>query len=107
MKYFNSNICCGMDLHDLHDTLHKAAGVVESNILFNLTHKPEELPEAELTLMKSVCNVIAVCEAILDTASDGVAEKAIAEIRNEMAGINADKEAVSALSRLVFGGGAQ
>ncbi|MFR3452257.1 MAG: hypothetical protein ACLTSX_12625 [Collinsella sp.] len=29
MKYFEQNIMNGVDMHDLHDNLHKAAGVVE------------------------------------------------------------------------------
>lgn len=54
MRYFEDNIIDSGNLHDLHDHLHKATGVVESNVLFMLTNEPDEI-SALLAILLGRC----------------------------------------------------
>lgn len=101
MRYFEDNIFSGGDLHDLHDTLHKSAGVVESNILFVLTNEAGD--SDEVCLCQSAYNVIAACEAIIDKCNAGVADKALANVRDKMEKIQERKDGMSALLAILLG----
>ena len=101
MRYFEDNIFSGGDLHDLHDTLHKSAGVVESNILFALTN---EVSDGDgVCLCQSAYNVIAACEAIIDKYPADVADKALANVRGRMDKIQERKDGMSALLAILLG----
>ena len=78
MSYFEDNVLSEVELHDLHDNLHKATGIVESNVLFMLTNEPDETRACEVDMCQSCFNAIAVCEAIISKYPDEVAEKALA-----------------------------
>lgn len=101
MRYFEDNILSGVDLHDLHDTLHKSAGVVESNILFVLTNEAGD--SDEVCLCQSAYNVIAACEAIIDKCNADVADKALANVRDKMEKIQERKDGMSALLAILLG----
>lgn len=103
MKYFEQNIMNGVDMHDLHDNLHKAAGVVESNVLFMLTNEPDETRTCEVEMCQSCFNAIAVCEAIISKYPDEVAEKALANARSEMLKLRKEGDEMSALLAILFG----
>lgn len=102
MRYFEDNIFSGGDLHDLHDTLHKSAGVVESNILFVLTNEAGD--SDEVCLCQSAYNVIAACEAIIAAFPDDVAAKALANARGEMTKIKERRSEIDIILNLLFGG---
>lgn len=104
MKYFEDNIIDGSDLHSLHDFIHKAAGVVESNIVFVLTHEPDEGRCADVEMCQSTYNVIAVCEAIIAAFPDDVAAKALANARGEMTKIKERRSEIDIILNLLFGG---
>lgn len=103
MKYFEQNIMNGVDMHDLHDNLHKAAGVVESNIVFMLTNEPDETRTCEVDMCQSCFNAIAVCEAIISKYPDEVAEKALANARSEMLKLRNKGDQMSALLAILLG----
>lgn len=104
MKYFETNIVSGSDLHDLHDDLHKAAGVAESNIVFILTHEADEGRCSHVSMCQSVYNVIAVCEAIIEAFPEDVSEKALANARSDMQRISERKNGIDILLNVLFGG---
>ena len=91
MKYFERNIMNGVDLHDLHDNLHKAAGVVESNIVFMLTHDADETRSADVDMCQS-------------KYPEDVAEKALANARGDMQKIEERRDELKAAFGILFGG---
>lgn len=103
MRYFEDNILDSGSLHDLHDHLHKATGVVESNVLFMLTNEPDETRTCEVEMCQSCFNVIAVCEAIISKYPDEVAEKALANARSEMLKLRKKGDEISALLAILLG----
>ncbi len=103
MRYFEDNILSGGDLHDLHDNLHKATGIVESNVLFMLTNEPDETRTCEVDMCQSCFNAIAVCEAIISKYPDEVAEKALANARSEMLKLRNKGDQMSALLAILLG----
>lgn len=103
MKYFEDNIMSGVDMHDLHNNLHKAAGVVESNIVFMLTHDADETRSADVDMCQSAYNTIAICEAIISKYPDEVAEKALANARSEMLKLRNRGDQMSALLAILLG----
>lgn len=103
MRYFEDNILDSGNLHDLHDHLHKATGVVESNVLFMLTNEPDETRTCEVEMCQSCFNVIAVCEAIISKYPDEVAEKALANARSEMLKLRKKGDEISALIAILLG----
>lgn len=103
MKYFEDNVLSEVDLHDLHDNLHKATGVVESNILFMLTNEPDEARTCDVDMCQSCFNAIAVCEAIISKYPDEVAEKALANARSEMLKLRKKGDQMSALIAILLG----
>lgn len=103
MRYFEDNILGSGNLHDLHDHLHKATGIVESNVLFMLTNEPDETRTCEVDMCRSCFNVIAVCEAIISKYPDEVAEKALANARSEMLKLRKKGDEISALLAILFG----
>lgn len=104
MKYFEENILNGRDMHDLHDDLHKAAGVVESNIVFMLTHDADETRSADVDMCQSAYNTIAICEAIIAKYPEDVAEKALANARSDMQKIEERRDELKAIFGILFGG---
>lgn len=104
MKYFEHNIMNGVDMHDLHDNLHKAAGVVESNIVFMLTHDADEARSADVDMCQSAYNTIAVCEAIIANYPEDIAEKALANARSGMRKIEERRDELKAIFGILFGG---
>ena len=104
MKYFERNIMNGVDLHDLHDYLHKAAGVVESNIVFMLTHDADETRSADVDMCQSAYNTIAICEAIIAKYPEDVVEKALANVRSDMQKIEERRNELKAIFGILFGG---
>lgn len=103
MRYFDDNVLGEVDMHDLHDNLHKAAGVVESNVLFMLTNEPDETRTCEVDMCQSCFNAIAVCEAIISKYPDEVAEKALANARSEMLKLRNKGDQMSALLAILLG----
>lgn len=104
MKYFERNIMNGVDLHDLQDNLHKAAGVVESNIVFMLTHDADETRSADVDMCQSAYNTIAICEAIIAKYPEDVVEKALANVRSDMQKIEERRDELKAIFGILFGG---
>lgn len=104
MRYFEDNILSEVGLHDLHDHLHKATGVVEINVLFMLTNDPDETRDCEVEMCQSCFNAIAVCEAIISKYPDEVAEKALANARSEMLKLRKKGDQMSALLAILLGG---
>lgn len=104
MRYFEDNVLGEVDLHDLHDDLHKATGIVESNVLFMLTNEPDETRACEVEMCQSCFNAIAVCEAIISKYPDEVAEKALANARSEMLKLRKKGDQMSALLAILLGG---
>lgn len=104
MKYFKRNIMNGVDMRDLHDNLHKAAGVVESNIVFMLTHDADETRSADVDMCQSAYNTIAICEAIIAKYPEDVAEKALANARSDMQKIEERRDELKAIFGTLFGG---
>lgn len=104
MKYFEESILNGRDMHDLHDDLHKAAGVVESNIVFMLTNDVDETSSYEVDICQSAYNAIAVCEAIIAKYPEDVAEKALANARSDMQKIEERRDELKAVFGILFGG---
>lgn len=103
MKYFEQNIMNGVDMHDLHDNLHKAAGVVESNIVFMLTHDADETRSADVDMCQSAYNTIAILEAIIAKYPEDVVEKALANARSEMLKLRNKGDQMSALLAILLG----
>ena len=103
MRYFEDNVLSEVDLHDLHDNLHKATGIVESNILFMLTNEPDETRTCDVDMCQSCFNAIAVCEAIISKYPDEVAEKALANARSEMLKLRKKGDQMSALLAILLG----
>lgn len=101
MRYFDKdvNMFGGMDMHDLHDKLGTASMVVESNIVYRLLHADDDGGN----LAASAYNVIAVCEAIIDTLPEDVTAKAIAEVNKDMLESKRSKERVKALLDILVG----
>lgn len=104
MKYFENNILNGSDMHDLYDNLHKAAGVVESNIVFMLTHDADETRSADVDMCQSAYNTIAVCEAIIANYPEDVAEKALANARSGMRKIEERRDELELVVSILLGG---
>lgn len=104
MRYFDKNVNMfgGMNMHDLHDKLGVASGVVESNIVYKLLHADDD----GSSLAASAYNTIAVCEAIIDTLPEEVAAKAIANVNKDMLDFKRSKERIKALLDLLMGGDA-
>lgn len=105
MKYFEDNIINWCDLHDLHDHLHDAAGVAESNIVFILTHGHGDGYCSDVNMCQSAYNVIAVCEAIIAAFPEDVAEKALANARSEMLKVKKERSDIGFLLKVLFGRG--
>ncbi len=103
MSYFEDNVLSEVELHDLHDNLHKATGIVESNVLFMLTNEPDETRACEVDMCQSCFNAIAVCEAIISKYPDEVAEKALANARSEMLKLRKKGDQMSALLAILLG----
>lgn len=104
MKYFEDNIMSGVGMHDLHDNLHKAAGVVESNIVFMLTHDADETRSADVDMCQSAYNTIAICEAIIAKYPEDVAEKALANVRSDMQKLKEWSRELKAVLGILLGG---
>lgn len=106
MKYFEHNIMNGVDMHDLHDNLHKAAGVVESNIVFMLTHDADETEtrSADVDMCQSAYNTVAVCEAIIANYPEDIAEKALANARSGMRKIEERRDELELVVSILLGG---
>lgn len=104
MRYFEDNVLSEVDPHNLHDNLHKATGIVESNVLFMLTNEPDETRTCEVDMCQSCFNVIAVCEAIVSKYPDEVAEKALANARSEMLKLRKKGDQMSDLLAILLGG---
>lgn len=104
MKYFENNILNGSDMHDLHDNLHKAAGVVESNIVFMLTHDADETRSADVDMCQSAYNTIAICEAIIAKYHEDVANKALANARGDMQRLKERRDEMKAVVIILLGG---
>lgn len=104
MKYFENNILNGSDMHDLHDNLHKAAGVVESNIVFMLTHDADETRSADVDMCQSAYNTIAICEAIIAKYNEDVANKALANARSDMQKLKERRDELKAVVSILLGG---
>lgn len=104
MKYFEESILNGRDMHDLHDDLHKAAGVVESNIVFMLTHDADETRSADVDMCQSAYNTIAILEAIIAKYPEDVVEKALANVRSDMQKIEERRDELKAIFGILFGG---
>lgn len=104
MRYFDKdvNMFGGMDMHNLHDKLGTASMAVESNIVYRLLHADDDGGN----LAASAYNVIAVCEAIIDTLPEDVTAKAIAEVNKDMLKHKRSKERVKALFDILVGGDA-
>lgn len=103
MRYFDDNVLGEVSMHDLHDNLHKATGIVESNVLFMLTNEPDETRTCEVDMCQSCFNAIAVCEAIISKYPDEVAEKALANARSEMLKLMNKGDQMSALLAILLG----
>lgn len=103
MRYFDDNVLGEVSMHDLHDSLHKATGIVESNVLFMLTNEPDETRTCEVDMCQSCFNAIAVCEAIISKYPDEVAEKALANARSEMLKLRNKGDQMSALLAILLG----
>lgn len=103
MRYFEDNILGEVDLHNLHDDLHKATGIVESNVLFMLTNEPDKTRTYEVEMCQSCFNAIAVCEAIVSKYPDEVAKKALANARSEMLKLRKKGDQMSALLEILLG----
>lgn len=103
MRYFDDNVLGEFNMHDLHDNLHKATGIVESNVLFILTNEPDETRTCEVDMCQSCFNAIAVCEAIISKYPDEVAEKALANARSEMLKLRNKGDQMSALLAILLG----
>lgn len=103
MRYFEDNVLGEVDLHNLHDNLHKATGIVESNVLFMLTNEPDETRTCEVEMCQSCFNAIAVCEAIISKYPDEVAEKALANARSEMLKLRNKGDQMRALLAILLG----
>lgn len=103
MRYFEDNVLGEVDLHNLHDNLHKATGIVESNVLFMLTNEPDETRTCEVEMCQSCFNAIAVCEAIISKYPDEVAKKALANARSEMLKLRKKGDQMSALLEILLG----
>lgn len=103
MRYFDDNVLGEVNMHDLHDSLHKATGIVESNVLFMLTNEPDETRTREVDMCQSCFNAIAVCEAIISKYPDEVAEKALANARSEMLKLRNKGDQMSALLAILLG----
>lgn len=103
MRYLDDNVLGEVNMHDLHDNLHKATGVVESNVLFMLTNEPDETRTCEVDMCQSCFNAIAVCEAIISKYPDEVAEKALANARSEMLKLRNKGDQMSALLAILLG----
>lgn len=103
MRYFDDNVLGEVNMHDLHDSLHKATGIVESNVLFMLTNEPDETRTFEVDMYQSCFNAIAVCEAIISKYPDEVAEKALANARSEMLKLRNKGDQMSALLAILLG----
>lgn len=103
MRYFDDNVLGEVNMHDLHDSLHKATGIVESNVLFMLTNEPDETRTCEVDMCQSCFNAIAVCEAIISKYPDEVAEKALANARSEMLKLRNKGDQMSALLAMLLG----
>lgn len=101
MKYFEHNIMNGVDLHD---NLHKAAGVVESNIVFMLTHDADETRSADVDMCQSAYNTIAILKAIIAKYPEDVVEKALANVRSDMQKIEERRDELKAIFGILFGG---
>lgn len=104
MKYFENNILNGSDMHDLYDNLHKAAGVVESNIVFMLTHDADETRSADVDMCQPAYNTIAILEAIIAEYPEYVVEKALANVRSDMQKIEERRDELKAIFDILFGG---
>lgn len=103
MRYFDDNVLGEVNMHDLHDSLHKETGIVESNVLFMLTNEPDETRTCEVDMCQSCFNAIAVCEAIISKYPDEVAEKALANARSEMLKLRNKGDQMSALLAILLG----
>lgn len=103
MRYFDDNVLGEVNMHNLHDSLHKATGIVESNVLFMLTNEPDETRTCEVDMCQSCFNAIAVCEAIISKYPDEVAEKALANARSEMLKLRNKGDQTSALLAILPG----
>lgn len=103
MRYFDDNVLGEVNMHDLHDNLHKATGIVESNVLFMFTNEPDETRTCEVDMCQSCFNAIAVCEAIISKYPDEVAEKALANARSEMLKLRNKGDQMSALLAILLG----
>lgn len=103
MRYFDDNVLGEVNMHDLHDNLHKTTGIVESNVLFMLTNEPDETRTCEVDMCQSCFNAIAVCEAIISKYPDEVAEKALANARSEMLKLRNKGDQMSALLAILLG----
>lgn len=103
MRYFDDNVLGEVNMHDLHDNLHKATGIVESNVLFILTNEPDETRTCDVDMCQSCFNAIAVCEAIISKYPDEVAEKALANARSEMLKLRNKGDQMSALLAILLG----
>lgn len=103
MRYFDDNVLGEVNMHDLHDNLHKATGIVESNVLFMLTNEPDETRTYDVDMCQSCFNAIAVCEAIISKYPDEVAEKALANARSEMLKLRNKGDQMSALLAILLG----
>lgn len=102
MRYFdkNKNIFGCDELHEMHNRIGTACGVVQSNILYKLTHDDDD----SVCLAASVYNVIAVCEGLLDKLPDDATAKAFSEVNKDMDEEADDHQKVKALLGILFGG---
>lgn len=104
MRYFDDNVLGEVNMHDLHDNLHKATGIVESNVLFMLTNEPDETRTCEVDMCQSCFNAIAVCEAIISKYPEDVAEKALANVRSDMQKLKERRDELKAVLGILLGG---
>lgn len=87
-KYFEKNIVVGAELCDMHELLMDSAKVAAANLFFHGVYADDERSEkrSRSNIALSCFNVIAVCEAIIETYAKDESGEALEKTRSAFTG---------------------
>jgi hypothetical protein len=102
-KYFEDNRLVGSSLISLHDCVTEATNIVASNLFFREAHDIGEQSEHKSNLAASCYNLIAACEAIIETYANEDAENALERSREAVRRVSEPYEDAASLIKMILG----
>lgn len=102
-KYFEKNQLDGADLITMHKFIVDASGVVCKNLFFQEAEDDGDTHLHRSKLAMSCYNLIAICEAIVETYCEDTAPGALEDVRGHFSGDRDEYEEALQAVKKIFG----